>query len=539
MTPDLQKAYAGCILKRDWRGAVQILKVALDRESGDTEAMRQLSDMRGRFHREAEALMAEAESRIASGNRAEVLQSIKGLDEEFPEWVELCDSSDVLTTLWNVKFIKPAAPPNPKPEEREQTAPSKESKAEESLRELLGRAGSSVLAESGVDDLRQLEKQLEEAEHGFALGVNTGAITKKQVAESLTKVRAAIADKGSRAILRNVAIFVGLLLILGIGAWALWARNGLETDVPKLPPTPPLKGKLTKELCNPRESKDDFLLPMPENGVMAFRMIGIPGNTKEGERAPSLEFDGLGEGKEKLKVYAPFEVGQERCYYLGKYEVTEGQFDAIMSPSLLRGNSLPMRNVTFDQAQEFCVRYTQWIQRQYRDRLPKSKRGTLAVIRLPESVEWEFAARGGNRTHGSPAFSKRFPFAEADLNRYEWFGGDKSSNNQIHKIGELKPNVLGCYDLLGNVREITRTKLQRAGAYLEAMVVRGGDAWTEERDVSVSLETEHPLAAPNGGPFETERHGFRVLLGTSEPDWQPQSPSKSSLVPEGEIRKQQ
>ena len=502
--------------------------MALDRDGGDAETMRQLSDMRGRFYREAEAQIAEAESGIASGNQAEVLQIIKGLDEKFPEWVELCDSNDVLTTLWNVKFVKPVIRPAPMPEEREQTVASKESKAEKSLRELLRRAEPLVLTESGIDDLRQLEKQLEEAAHGFALGVNTGAITKQHVSESLTKVRAEIADKGSRAVFRNVAVFVGMLLILGLGAWVLWARNGLEGDAPKIPPTPPLKGKLTKELCNPRESKDDFPLPMPENGEMVFRKIAIPGNTREGERTSFLEFDGLGTGKEKLKVYAPFEDAQERFYYLGKYEVTEGQYDAIMSPSSLRANAMPMRNVTFEQARRFCLLYTEWLQKQYRDVLPKSKRKTMAVIRLAESAEWEFAARGGKRTYGSAEFTKRFPYADADLNRYEWFGGDKSSNNHVHSVGELKPNVLGCFDLLGNVREVTRTKLLRGGIYLEAMAARGGDAWTAERDVSVTLETEHPLAALNGGPFETERHGFRVVISTSEADWEPQhAPSAS------------
>ena len=544
MTPDLQKIYSNCVLKKDWRGAVQILKVALDRESGDSEAMRQLSDMRGLFYIEAGALIREAEICVSGGNQNDSLQIIKRLDERFPEWVELSDSNDVLTALWNVKFAKPVAasaiPSDPKVEDPEQVLPSMEIRAEKSLKELLERAEPTMLTSVKIADLRQLETLFVEADHGFVLGVKSGTVTKKQITDGLARVRAQIEENGNRSVVRNFMVLLGLLILTGIGVWLLKARKEPDLTVPTPVPIPSPKGKLNKELWNPHELNDDFLLPMPENGQMVFRRIALPRSKIEGEQSSFFEFIVTSEGSEKRRVYAPFEESQERYYFLGKYEVTEGQYDAIMSPSSLRANAMPKRNVTFEEANSFCERYTKWIQKQNRDILPTSpKRKTVAIIRLPDSAEWEFAARGGRLTYGNAEFSQRFPYPATDLNRYEWFGGDGSSNYEVHPIGKKMPNVLGCYDLLGNVREITCTPLQRGGAYRQAVVARGGDVRTKERDMNVGLVTEHPLASRNGVPFETEMHGFRVLLGILEPDPEFLTSPKGPPSPDGGVSKQQ
>ena len=541
MTPDLQKEYSRSVIRRDWKGAVQTLKVALERDNADADAMRQLADMRGRFCLEADALLKELKQRIADGNRADMLDLIRVWDQKFPEWVELCDSNDALIALWNVKFIKPVAPiAVPVSPRSEEAAPNAENKAEAALKELLERADPSVLAPARIADLRQLETLFVEAEHGFVLGVNSGTVTKKQIAEGLAKVRAQIEEIGKRSVIRNFMVLLGLLILAGIGVWSLKARREPDVTVPKSVPTSSPKGKLNKELCNPHELNDDFLLPMPESGQMVFRRIALPRSKIEGEQSSFFEFIVTSEGSEKRRVYAPFEESRERYYFLGKYEVTEGQYDAIMSPSSLRANAMPKRNVTFEEANSFCEQYTKWIQKQNRDILPTSpKRKTVAIIRLPDSAEWEFAARGGRLTYGNAEFSQRFPYPATDLNRYEWFGGDGSSNYEVHPIGKKMPNVLGCYDLLGNVREITCTPLQRGGAYRQAVVARGGDVRTKERDMNVGLVTEHPLASRNGVPFETEMHGFRVLLGILEPDPEFLTSPKGPPSPDGGVSKQQ
>lgn len=66
--------------------------------------------------------------------------------------------------------------------------------------------------------------------------------------------------------------------------------------------------------------------------------------------------------------------------------------------------------------------------------------------RLPTIAEWEFAAIGGNK-------SKNYKYSgSGDLNEVGWY--DKNSNDEIHIVGQKKPNEIGLYDMSGNVFEI-------------------------------------------------------------------------------------
>ena len=66
-------------------------------------------------------------------------------------------------------------------------------------------------------------------------------------------------------------------------------------------------------------------------------------------------------------------------------------------------------------------------------------------FRIPTEAEWEFAARGGNKTHG-------YPYAGSDnIDDVAWCLGN--TDNMTHPVGQKKPNELGLYDMSGNVRE--------------------------------------------------------------------------------------
>lgn len=119
-------------------------------------------------------------------------------------------------------------------------------------------------------------------------------------------------------------------------------------------------------------------------------------------------------------------------FNIGKYEVTQAQWKLIMgsNPSTFKGDNLPVENVSWDDAQEFIARLNAATGKQYR---------------LPTEAEWEYAARGGNK-------SQNYKYSGShNLNNVAWFTDNSSS--QTHSVGAKLPNELGIYDMSGNVWE--------------------------------------------------------------------------------------
>jgi formylglycine-generating enzyme required for sulfatase activity len=121
-------------------------------------------------------------------------------------------------------------------------------------------------------------------------------------------------------------------------------------------------------------------------------------------------------------------------FYLGKYEVTQAQWQAVMgnNPSAFTGDpTRPVENVSWEDVQEFIRRLN-------------TKEGG-ATYRLPTEAEWEYAARAGTTT----AYS--FGNDKSQLSQYAWY--EDTSGRQTHPVGKLKPNAWGLYDMHGNVWE--------------------------------------------------------------------------------------
>jgi formylglycine-generating enzyme required for sulfatase activity len=119
---------------------------------------------------------------------------------------------------------------------------------------------------------------------------------------------------------------------------------------------------------------------------------------------------------------------------LGKYEVTQAQWEAVMgyNPSAWRGQrNLPVEQVSWEDAQEFLRRLN-------------TEEG-VARYRLPTEAEWEYAARAGTTT----AYS--FGSDVSRLDEYAWYGGNAAHTS--HPVGQLKPNAWGLHDMHGNVWE--------------------------------------------------------------------------------------
>ena len=115
-------------------------------------------------------------------------------------------------------------------------------------------------------------------------------------------------------------------------------------------------------------------------------------------------------------------------FYIGKYEVTQGQWKAVMgnNPSYLpKGDNYPVEQVSWDDVQSFITKLNQMTGKRYR---------------LPTEAEWEYAARGG--TTGD-----RY----GNINDIAWYSSNSGSST--HPVGGKQPNAYGLYDMLGNVWE--------------------------------------------------------------------------------------
>ena len=152
-------------------------------------------------------------------------------------------------------------------------------------------------------------------------------------------------------------------------------------------------------------------------------------------------------------------------YIIGKYEVTQELFEAVVkdSPSSFKKDSLtagekqelrPVERVSFLEVAEFCNKLSelQGLQPAF---VIKGDDVTVDLTkngwRVPTEAEWECAARGGNPS--DTAWSNLFgggKDAKDGLN-YAWV--KDNSNNVTHEVGLKKPNSLGLYDTLGNVLE--------------------------------------------------------------------------------------
>ena len=127
-------------------------------------------------------------------------------------------------------------------------------------------------------------------------------------------------------------------------------------------------------------------------------------------------------------------------YYIGKYEVTQALWKAVMGkkPSKFKGDNLPVEQVSWDDCQKF---------------ISKLNRITGKTFRLPTEAEWEYAARGGNKSRGYQYSGSN------NLSDVAWY--DYNSGNKTHAVGTKQPNELGIYDMSGNVWELCQDRYER------------------------------------------------------------------------------
>lgn len=191
-------------------------------------------------------------------------------------------------------------------------------------------------------------------------------------------------------------------------------------------------------------------------------------------------------------------------FYLGKHEVTQEQWVAVMgeNPAYFKGRTNPVEQVSWLDVQKFIKK------------LNEKEGGNK--YRLPTEAEWEHAARAGTDTEW---FFGKDP---SDLGKYAWVR--ENCQKTTHPVGEKKPNPWGLYDIYGNVKEWVQDWYEEdykegavtdptGPAFGQFRVVRGGSVID---DAKVCRSAKREWAPPNVNVEILIDQGFRLAFSPGQ-----------------------
>lgn len=158
---------------------------------------------------------------------------------------------------------------------------------------------------------------------------------------------------------------------------------------------------------------------------LADDMVLVEGGTYEMGATPE-------QGTEANEDEQPVQTMTVATFYICKYEVTQELWQAVMgtNPSYFKGAQLPVEHVSLDDCKAFIEKLNELTGKKYR---------------LMTQAEWEYAARGGNKSKGYKYSGSNNPIDVA------WFNADLGVSTSA--VGKKAPNELGIYDMSGNVCE--------------------------------------------------------------------------------------
>lgn len=222
------------------------------------------------------------------------------------------------------------------------------------------------------------------------------------------------------AIITVVAIFI----ILGV-CWFLYSNGGINNN---------------SEAKTQQTIYSDSNIRIPVKNGVCIDMVRVEAGTFMMGATPEMKNPGANE----KPVH---QVTLTNDYYIGKYEVTQALWKVVMenNPSNLKGDDLPVEGISWDDSQEF---------------INKLNNITDKKFRLPTEAEWEYAARGGNKSRGYQYSGSN------NLSDVAWY--TDNSGIEIHPVGSKQANELGIYDMSGNVLEWCQ---DRYGSYSSSSLI--------------------------------------------------------------------
>lgn len=233
---------------------------------------------------------------------------------------------------------------------------------------------------------------------------------------------------------------------------------------------------------NVRRENGNFIFKV--NGV-EFKMVKVEGGTfTMGATAE--------QGADAQKYGIPSQEVTLSDFYIGETEVTQGLWKVVMgsNPSMMKSDDMrPVESVSWEDVMEKFI--------------PALNKLTGRTFRLPMETQWEYAARGGNR-------SKRFKFSGGgNVDDVAWYCGN--SGKKTHPVKGKRANELGLYDMSGNVSEWCRDRyvghINGSSDTTYFSVERGGAWANSSENCRVSYRYYNiPFAKSNGV-------GFRLVLG--------------------------
>ena len=354
-------------------------------------------------------------------------------------------------------------------------------------------------------------------------------------------------------------LLLGMILLINPG---FWSAPALGMDCP--PPGRLLSPGAPPPVAafDPNPSPEDVSLPLPCGGRLILRHVVVPSQGYLGDLRPELGcrdcarpdlgfmesrrrealsgafvLDDLPRTwKEKLTRLArlgdgrapkPGSKGKIGLYYfIGKYEITEYQWKAVMGgpcpeveAELTRDDPRPKTDISWFEAVEFTRRYTEWLLKNAPDTLPKFPGGRPAFLRLPTEAEWEYAARGGHRVTETELDQEEFfPRGGRPYSEFAVFTepGAAKVPERLAWIGSKCSNPLILFDTAGNASEMVLDPFRFAlGDRLHGarggFVVKGGSFLKGKAEILPGRREEAPFYLDQGA-YRSGDLGFRVVL---------------------------